>query len=437
MKVEFHIGIDDTDSPRGGCTTYTMSLLSEKLQCNGLEYEGYPCLVRLNPNVPWKTRGNAATALHLNIPENRMGEVREAAIKIVKETSDISQPNTDPAIVFLKGPVPSSLKEFYSRALTDVLTIEEAATLAKEAGVDSCLIKGNRGLIGALAAIGADLDRDDHTFEIIAYRKKENRGTKRKVDPESVKEMNSRMADSTFNNLDPETGRILVAPHGPDPVMFGIRGEDPWSVTKAFKMIRPNEPIERATLFNTNQGTDAHLFRPRMVRDLRGDQAGNITGEVMTHPTSSLGGHVFFRLSDDSGEVDCAAYEPTGHFRSEVLSLVPGDRIRAFGGVSSSSLGTLTFNLEKFEVVHLVSSTEQRNRSCEKCGGTLESMGRGQGGRCRKCGHKISGPLKYAVQRRRELQLGSHMPPPRALRHLTKPRSRIDRKTMSSLSRLL
>jgi tRNA(Ile2)-agmatinylcytidine synthase len=424
LKVEFHIGIDDTDSPRGGCTTYTMSLLSENLQCNGLEIDGYPCLVRLNPNVPWKTRGNAATSLHLNIPENKIGEVKEAAIRTVKETSDISQPNTDPAIAFLKGPVPSSLREFYSRALTDVLTVDEATNLTKEAGVDSCLLKGNRGLIGALAAVGADLDRDDHTFEIIAYRTKENRGTKRNVDPESVREMNSRMADLTFNNLDPETGRILVAPHGPDPVLFGVRGEDPSSLIEAFEMVRPNEPIERATLFKTNQGTDAHLFRSRMVRDLQEDQAGNVMGEVVTNPMSSIGGHVFFRLSDDSGEVDCAAYEPTGQFRTEVLSLVPGDRIIAFGGVRSNALRALTFNLEKFEVVHLVSPIEQRNRSCEKCGGCLESMGKGQGGRCRKCGHKVSGPLKYAVQRQRQLQPGLHIPPPRALRHLTRPRAR-------------
>jgi tRNA(Ile2)-agmatinylcytidine synthase len=437
LEVEFHLGIDDTDSPRGGCTTYTMSLLSENLKRAGLEFESYPCLVRLNPNVPWKTRGNAAMSLHLNIPENRIGEVKEAAIKTVEENSDISQPNTDPAIVFLEGPVPISLREFYSRALTDVLTVEEAKTQAKEAGVDSCLIKGNRGLIGALAAVGADLDRDDHTFEIIAYRIEENRGTKRKVDPESVREMNSRMADSTFNNLDPETGRILVAPHGPDPVLFGIRGEDPSLLTEAFKIVRPNEPIERATMFKTNQGTDAHLLRQRTVKELQRDQAGNITGEVMTRPASRLGGHVFFRLADDSGEVDCAAYEPTGQFRSEVLSLVPGDRIRAFGGVRSSPLRALTLNLEKFEVVHLVNSIELRNRPCEKCGGTLESMGRAQGGRCRKCGHKVSGPLKNNVRRRRQLQLGLYMPPPRVLRHLTKPRSRIDRQTTDISSRLL
>ena len=435
MKVEFHIGIDDTDSPKGGCTTYTMSLLSDNLQQLGFEVDGFPCLVRLNPNVPWKTRGNGATALHLNVPQARIGEVKQTTIKTVRDTSDASEPNTDPAIVFLDGAIPSSLREFYSRALTDVLTVEEAQSVAAGADVEYHLLKGNQGLVGALAAVGADLDKDEHTFEIIAYRAKEHRGTKRRVDPESVKEMDSRMGYRTFNNLDPDTGRILVAPHGPDPVLFGVRGEDPSSVAEAFKMIRPNEPVERATLFKTNQGTDAHFSRSRWIRELQAAQSGNITGEVMTHPMSNLGGHVFFRLLDSSGEVDCAAYEPTGPFRDEVLLLVPGDRIRAFGGVGSGPLGVLTFNLEKFEVVHLVECTGSKSRSCKKCGGSLESMGRGQGGRCRRCGNRLSGPLKDFIPKQRQIQPGLHMPPPRALRHLTKPFSRIERQKTNIPSR--
>src|SRR2546425_5692956 len=127
-----------------------MSILSDRLQHEELELDEHPCLVRLNPNVPWKTRGNAATALHLTVPKTRIGEVKEAAIKTVEETSDVSQPNTDPAIVFLEGPVPSILRSFYSRALTDILTVEETEQLAAEAGVESCLIKGNRGMVGAL-----------------------------------------------------------------------------------------------------------------------------------------------------------------------------------------------------------------------------------------------------------------------------------------------
>ena len=52
------IGIDDTDSLKGGCTTYMTTLLVKEFA----EYDliGYPRLVRLNPMIPIKTRGNGA-----------------------------------------------------------------------------------------------------------------------------------------------------------------------------------------------------------------------------------------------------------------------------------------------------------------------------------------------------------------------------------------
>ena len=64
------IGIDDTDSNEGMCTTYLGAILLEELQMYGT-IETLPFLVRLNPSIPYKTRGNAAIALELktNCPE--------------------------------------------------------------------------------------------------------------------------------------------------------------------------------------------------------------------------------------------------------------------------------------------------------------------------------------------------------------------------------
>ncbi|HIA98132.1 MAG TPA: DNA-binding protein, partial [Marine Group III euryarchaeote] len=56
-----HIGIDDTDSIKGGCTTWLATEIIAEL--SEFDLIGPPRLVRLNPNVPWKTRGNAAVAL--------------------------------------------------------------------------------------------------------------------------------------------------------------------------------------------------------------------------------------------------------------------------------------------------------------------------------------------------------------------------------------
>ena len=59
------IGLDDTDSKKGGCTTYIGALLIRRLKRLGLRLAGFPRLIRLNPNCPFKTRGNAAIALRL------------------------------------------------------------------------------------------------------------------------------------------------------------------------------------------------------------------------------------------------------------------------------------------------------------------------------------------------------------------------------------
>lgn len=59
-----HIGLDDTDSPNGMCTTYLGALLYRELSRFG-EPVDLPKLIRLNPNIPYKTRGNGAVSLTL------------------------------------------------------------------------------------------------------------------------------------------------------------------------------------------------------------------------------------------------------------------------------------------------------------------------------------------------------------------------------------
>ena len=48
------IGIDDTDSPRGMCTTYLGAVLIRRLVARGFNLTEAR-LIRLNPNVPYKT----------------------------------------------------------------------------------------------------------------------------------------------------------------------------------------------------------------------------------------------------------------------------------------------------------------------------------------------------------------------------------------------
>ena len=424
MLTELHIGIDDTDSEKGGCTTYTAAVLFQELLGRGFKPSDFPWLVRLNPNIPWKTRGNGALAIHFFIDEEQIEDVHRIAMETVDKTTVASAHGTDPAIAFLKGQVPRALREYSTRALHDVLSVREARAVARRAGAEVHALMGVRGLIGSLAAIGAGLDFVEHTFEIIAYRISENLGNPRRIDHDSVKLMNSKYGNRTFNNLDSESGRVLVSPHGLDPVLLGIRGYSPNDVLDAFKELQLNEEIERVMIFRTNQGTDAHLGKTRKAVDLKPHQSGALTGRVDDVPRVLRGGHVIFRLRDDSGLIDCAVYRPTGSLAMAARDLLPGDTVRVYGGVRRLREGTPTLNVEKLEVLHMVEKIKHANPMCSSCGGRCESMGRGQGLRCKKCGQRNEYVSKIQVRQERHLQSTIYVPPPRARRHLTMPDSK-------------
>lgn len=431
MLTEFHIGLDDTDSPAGGCTTYTAALVFEQLVRLGFSPTDFPWIVRLNPNIPWKTRGNGALAIRLRVKEDQINDAKKTTLGIVESTSDPSVPSTDPAVVFLAGPRPPVLRDFSRRALYDVLTVEEARKVMKSVGIDAHVFGKPRGLIGALAALGSEFG-DSHTFEIIAYRTTKYLGSTRQVDASSVKEMNLKHGDTTFNNIDDETGRILITPRGADPVLFGIRGNDPVKLISAFQCIQVNEPIDHVTLFKTNQGTDAHLAFQTHVQKLRQYFSAVLYGKVQRPPRVIRGGHVFFELTDDTGVVDCAAYEPSGTFRSIVRKLVPGDTVRVSGGVRRGPRGRLTLNLERLEILRLADHLRLVNPICAGCNSRCESMGRNQGFRCRKCRRKYPESSRVPVLQYRTLAPGMYLPPVRARRHLTRPIPEMTRLAMQS-----
>ena len=418
---EFHIGIDDTDSEKGGCTTYTATVLFQDLIRRGFKPSDFPWLVRLNPNIPWKTRGNGALAVHFFVDEKQIENVKRVALETVERTTVASTRGTDPAVVFLKGEVPRILREYSTRALHDVLSVREARVVAARAGAEVHALIGVRGMIGSLAAIGASLDSVENTFEIIAYRTRANLGTRRRIDHDSVKLMNAKYGNSTFNNLDPESGRILVSPHGPDPVLLGIRGYCPQDVLSAFDEVKLSEEVERVMIFKTNQGTEAHLRKTRRAVDLKPHQSGTLTGRVENVPGVMRGGHVIFRLMDDSGLIDCAVYRPTGSLAIAARELMPGDRVRVGGGIRGRRDGRPTMNVEKLEVTHLVEKIEYANPMCEDCGARCESMGRGQGLRCKRCGQEAENASKILVRQQRHIGPTAYVPPLRARRHLARP----------------
>jgi tRNA(Ile2)-agmatinylcytidine synthase len=408
MKI--HIGIDDTDCKKGMCTTYLGVVLKDQLETFAelLELR----LVRLNPNIPWKTRGNGAVAL--SVETNEYDKIVDETLEVVKELSTIHERGTSPGVVIFSGDIPSEFSSFYFRTLHDVVTIDDAMTLAKKYACEVYRFKEGRGVIGALAAIGADLT--NHTYEIITYRKPENWGEIRSVDPSSVFEMDKATYPKTFNNIDRETSRILITPRSPCPVLFGIRGIDIKALEAAKDMILPGEPVERCALFKTNQGTDAHLM-PCTISKVKPFRSVIVEGTVVEDPRILEGGHVIFTIAENSSSIDCAAYEPTGGFREVAKSLRCGDVVRGFGGVKKTEKTTV--NLEKLEVVEVKDRFELKNPICHSCKKRMKSAGNGQGFRCKKCCTTAAKKEKITVKR--ELKPRLYCVPERAMRHLGKP----------------
>ena len=193
-----HIGLDDTDSTKGGCTTYLAALLLEKLADFNVKFIDYPLLVRLNPNVPWKTRGNGALCLRFKHPPALEQQIKDTALALWEENSAIEEKGTDPGIVFFgKEKIPGEFTFFSRRAETSIVTLKEALLLIKKFGAEACGFNSCRGIIGALAAVGEPLD-SDHTYELIAYRAKRNWGSKRQVDAASIFEMDRQLAAVHF-----------------------------------------------------------------------------------------------------------------------------------------------------------------------------------------------------------------------------------------------
>ena len=424
-----YIGLDDTDSTRKGCTTYIAALLVEKLQKLGVNFMDYPNLIRLNPNVPWKTRGNGALCIRIQYDKNVEEKIKETVINAVEEHADFKFKGTDPGIVFFKKPkIPKEVKIFAKNAITGIVTLKEALKLLKKFEAEAVGFKNRRGIIGGLAAVGETL-QGDHTYEILAYRVPENYGLKRKVDSASIFEMDKVTAPYTFNNVDSEKDRIIITPRGPDPILFGIRGETPEIVKNAFEIVKPLEPVERWVIFRTNQGTDAHLKRAEKLSQIKPYHPIIARGIVSTSPKIIPLRHVVFSIKDESGQVDCAAYEPTGALRKIARKLIVGDYLEVYGGVRKPSENNpLTINLEKIRLLKLAPKIAYQNPICPKCGKRLKSMGKNKGFKCDKCGSRYPNLGKVEVKFKRETRTGLYITSTRSQRHLTKPFSRYGRK---------
>lgn len=420
------IGMDDTDSVDGMCTTYIGFRLAAELRRAGARFADYPRLVRLNPNVPWKTRGNGAVGM--SVYTGDPAAARESTVRMLERHSDV-RGGANPAAAFIKGggAVPRPVAGFAREALRTLIGRTEARRFPARHGVDVESLGNGQGIVGAVAAAGYEFGVDS-TLELLSYRRPAMFGRPRRIDAPSVRRMQDATRPRTFNSYDERTRRPLIAPRGPDPVLYGIRGEDLPALLRARRMVGTGgEEASGYAVYRTNQGTGEHLLADIGGAPPEPYESGTIEGTVVGPAPRGPGGHAYFdvRTAGAAAVVRCAAYRRSGLAGTAAL-LAAGDRVRVGGGVRPASRSLpRVLNAEVIEVVSVARAWRDENPRCLPCGRSMKSRGRGQGYACPRCGKPApAGGGKARVEAPRGLRAGTYVPPPSSQRHLARPLQR-------------
>ncbi len=417
---KYRLGIDDTDSSFSYCTTYIATLLVEELTKNGYKLLDFPYLIRLNPNIPHKTRGNASVSIKAEFDESFLPHLINFFKKLTASIEDPKRPDKpSPVLAIFAERKNEELQKFYERALVKKVNINEALSIAKKLKIRYVASRGSlRGLIGAIAAIGAELE--DFTYELLAYRDPLEKGKIREISYEKVLLMDNMFKDFTFANIDREKKRILITPHGKDPVLVGIRGIDPDKLIEAFNILNPK--AEKWLIFKTNQGTDAHLKTAEKLKFLDKYCVFSDLVEILDKPRIIKGGHVILKGIFKDKLVEIAVYRESGTMNKKARLLEKGDIIKVGGSIREVRDDCLRINAEKIEIIKINERFEEIGLHCINCGSKMESIGSGKGLRCPSCKFRINFEVHLLAKLEHTLKEGEILlPPPRSRRHLTKP----------------
>ncbi len=425
------VAVDDTDSVKGNCTTFLCTEIIRELR--DLDLIGLPRLVRLNPAVPWKTRGNGSLVMEFGHGIGRRtfigmleGEdfycyeskddyepdYKEIMDRLIPLVERYHEDDADPGLLISSvRPDPS----FYRRGVTTIMDRKDIDAELSRIGALTFTIGNGRGLIGATC--GLAWIPNDHTFELLAYRQRDRWGTHRDFDPISVRDMEHGFP-TTFNSWEDRENKVAMFPATPCPVLYGLRGDVIEDVISASRTLK-TESIYRWFVFLTNQGTDDHIISD--YNELIPNRSYLVRGTVSSYARHIEGGHVFIDMDTRYGKVTCGAYEPSKEFRMVFDHLVPGDTIQVMGEFRETPS---TLNVEKLNVIsvceHMVKVS---NPLCPSCGRKMESIGKDQGYRCRRCHTKEKDAVRES--RMRWVVPGWYEPPTCARRHLSKPLQRM------------
>ena len=396
------IGFDDHDSPAGGCTTHFTTLFIKSVLTGELRAKivGLPKLVRLNPAIPWKTRGNAATAIELEHEDPRevFEHVESLTEEYDKEISKGTKHGRKPGAVIIekRSEYINLLNRVYKKALTDVITFDIAEKVLRR--INALYLK-TRGSIGSLAALGF-LPEEGFTYELLIYRRLDK---ERPRNIDFIRELEESYFPKIFYNYDFQKRSVIAEPRGNDPVLLGIRGvEMKTLIERVYPIIREKlkDYMTESMLFVTNQHTGAHILN----NEIKIYRSIITKGEVI-NKNILQGGDVKIMLNVDGiGSVTVFVFRETGILAKVTQMLEKGDFISVEGVIKPSTTFGYIIEADAIEIVSL-NSVRLTNPKCPKCGGSTESLGNMKGFRCKKCGFRFVGS-KVALERERHLTLG-------------------------------
>ncbi len=416
------LAIDDTDGKNGGCTTYVITRIISEI---GLDLIGFPNLVRLNPNIPYKTRGNAALAAlfgkglggrikvgefgkkpiysyerYEDIPDYE--KYIDRAWEIVLENADTGDQKTNPGMIAVNHKPDESI---YLETVRGVRTIESAMNYLRKNEIPFRFEKNGRGLIGALAAASWCSRR--MTYETVFYKYPHPARIGKELSLEIAREIDK--LPGTFNNIDPENRHAAIFPSPTTPVVMGVRSFNMDAVPKIHEIVSSRYSIQYDGFitFQTNQATDDHyIFNPREIEDMC---SYSITVTVENKPKKIRGGHGFFACSYKGKYYDVAVFEPSKRMRSVLNDIYPGDIINLYASFKNG-----TFNAEKIIVTSHARIFVRKNPKCDVCGGPSQNAGSGRF-KCISCGRVQKYPQYLEIIRNPPL---SYEAPVASRRHL-------------------
>ena len=386
------LGLDDTDSLKGGCTTEVLFRLLNDLP-DDVSFRT-PRLVRLWPFAKQRTRGNAAVAVEL-ITENesellihldQWWQQHVESLKGVLGTSDHSERTqypADPGMIWTSESMTD--EAFYKSAVSSEIELQNVPEVTR--------YWGGNGRIGATAAVLWPATQC--TYEAIAWRSNEAEG-RRQLDEVALAEVED--LKDTFLCRNPKLGTSLLAPRGNSPVLFGIRSWTKDGAQHALDILEQGndtEPTKGSLVFQTNQATGDHLEVPV---------------EAYVRSKSILKkGHVVLETTQGTW----MAFRQSGHIALLSQWVIKGDLLIGNGLRDEDDV----LHLELLKVKKSIS--EQKRPLCVRCNKSMKSMGKNQGLRCKRC-NLTSDRGWVEVERIPPFQ-NWVQPPPSSRRHLSKP----------------